>query len=450
MPKPIVAIVGRPSVGKSTLFNRLVGRPQAIVGDSPGTTRDRLYADADWVGRDFLVVDTGGLDLASSDDLVARIRAQAREAIAEADVIIFLTDLLDGPTASDQDIVEVLRRTNKPVLLAANKGDNPKRRLDAVEFYQLGLGDPFVISALHGIGIGDRLDAVVEALAAMPAEEESETEAVKIAIVGRPNVGKSSLLNALLGWERAIVSPTPGTTRDALDTPMQWDGPGWSSPAEIVLIDTAGIRRRGHIEPGIEKYSVLRALRAIGRADVVLLLLDATQGTTEQDAHIAGYILDEYKSVVVVVNKWDLIPKDSHTLDEFTQQVRTALKFLPYVPILFVSALKRQRVEQTIETALRVHQARSQRIPTGDLNDLVRQAVADHAPPSKWGKRLTFYYATQPEVAPPILVFFVNDTRLVHFGYERYLENCIRERFPFEGTPLHLKFQGREKTRKEK
>ncbi len=447
MPKPIVAIVGRPSVGKSTLFNRLVGRPLAIVADSPGTTRDRLYADAEWTGTDFVVVDTGGLDLVSTDDLVVRIRAQVEEAIAEADAIIFLTDLLDGLTASDYDIAELLRRSTKPVLLAVNKGESPKRRLDAAEFYRLGLGDPFVISALHGIGVGDLLDAVVKALSTVPVEEERETAAIKIAIVGRQNVGKSSLLNALLGWERAIVSPLPGTTRDALDTPMRWDG------QDIVLIDTAGIRRKGHIVPGVEKYSVLRALRAIGRADVVLLLLDATQGATEQDAHIAGYILDEYKSVVVVVNKWDLIPKDRHTLDEYTQHVRAALRFLPYVPILFVSALRGQHVDKTIETALRVYQVRSQRIATGELNDLVRQAIANHAPPSKWGKRLTFYYATQLEataIDPPTFVFFVNDTRLVHFGYERYLENCIRERYPFEGTPLRLKFQGREKTRKPK
>lgn len=444
MAKPIVAIIGRPNVGKSTLFNRLVGQRLAIVEDTPGTTRDRLYADAEWRNADFVVVDTGGLDLASRDDLVAQVRAQAHEAIAEADIIVFMTDVLDGVTAGDHEIADILRRTNKPVILAVNKADNAARRLDANEFYELGLGDPWAISALHGLGTGDLLDEITNALAKLPVEPESETSAVKIAIVGRPNVGKSSLLNALLGEERAIVSPIPGTTRDALDTPLRWDD------REIVLIDTAGIRRRGHIRPGVEKYSVLRALRAIGRADVVLLLLDATEGVADQDAHVAGYILEEQKSVVVVVNKWDLVAKDAHTMDSYMEYVRSRLRFLSYVPVLFVSALTGERVGQTIETALRVREARLQRIPTGELNDIVREAIARHAPPSKWGKRLTFYYATQPEVDPPTFVFFVNDTRLVHFGYRRYLENCIRARYPFEGTPLVLKFEGRERRRKGK
>ena len=438
-PKPIVAIVGRPNVGKSTLFNRLVGQPLAITEDVPGTTRDRIYAEAEWSGTEFVVVDTGGLDLASHEDLVARIRAQAQEAIDEADVIVFVTDVVDGVTAGDHDVAAVLRRTNKPVLLAVNKADSAKRRLNVSEFYELGLGDPFPISSLHGTGTGDLLDAVVQALSDLPQPEEAEVEAVKIAIVGRPNVGKSLLLNTLLGEERSIVSDIPGTTRDAIDTRLRWRG------QDVLLIDTAGIRRRGRIEQGVEKYSVLRTLRAISRADVVLLLLDGAEGITDQDAHVAGYVLEEHKSVVVVVNKWDLVPKDHRTMDEYTQKVRSALRFLPYVPILFVSALTGQRVEQTLETALRVHQERHVRIPTGELNDLVREAVAAHSPPSKWGKRLTFYYATQAEVDPPTFVFFVNDTRLVHFGYERYLENRIRERYPFEGTPIRLKFQGREK-----
>jgi len=438
-PKPIVAIVGRPNVGKSTLFNRLVGRPLAITEEVPGTTRDRLYAEAEWSGAEFVLIDTGGLDLASHEDLVTRIRAQAQEAIDEADVIIFVTDVVDGVTAGDHDVAAILRRTNKPVLLAVNKADSAKRRLNVPEFYALGLGDPFPISSLHGTGTGDLLDAVVQALGDLPQPEEAEVEAVKIAIVGRPNVGKSLLLNTLLGEERSIVSEIPGTTRDAIDTRLLWCG------QEVLLIDTAGIRRRGRIAQGVEKYSVLRTLRAIGRADVVLLLLDAAEGITDQDAHVAGYVLEEHKSVVVVVNKWDLVPKDHRTMDEYTQKVRSTLRFLPYVPILFVSALTGQRVEQTLETALRVYQERQVRIPTGELNDLVREAVAAHSPPSKWGKRLTFYYATQAEVDPPTFVFFVNDTRLVHFGYERYLENRIRERYPFEGTPIRLKFQGREK-----
>jgi len=442
MPKPIVAIVGRPNVGKSTLFNRLVGKPLAIIEDAPGTTRDRIYADAEWTGVDFVMVDTGGLDLVSTDDLIEQVRAQAQEAIAEADVIVFMTDVLDGIMLGDREIVEILWRSDKPVILAVNKAENASRRLEAAEFYELGIGDPLAISALHGEGTGDLLDAVVEALAALPTEQEAETSAVKIAIVGRPNVGKSSLLNVLLGWDRAIVSAVPGTTRDALDTPMRWGG------QDLVLIDTAGIRRKGRILPGVEKYSVLRALRAIGRADVVLLLVDATEGVTDQDAHVAGYILEEQKGVVVVVNKWDLIPKDSHTMAAYTEYVRKRLRFLSYVPVLFISALTGQRVEQTIEVALKVREARLQRVPTGELNDIVREAVARHAPPSKWGKRLTFYYATQPEIDPPTFVFFINDTRLVHFGYRRYLENCIRARYPFEGTPLRLKFQGRAKSRK--
>jgi GTP-binding protein len=443
MAKPIVAIVGRPNVGKSTLFNRLVGQPLAIVEGSPGTTRDRLYANAEWSGKEFVVVDTGGLDLASTDDLVSRIRAQAEEAIAEADVVVLVTDVADGVTAGDHEVVAVLRRSRKPVLLAVNKAENPKRReLDALEFYELGLGDPLVISAIHGIGIGDLLDAVVGAFASLPTQAEEDVAAIKIAIVGRPNVGKSSLLNTLLGWERAIVSPIPGTTRDALDTPMIWDG------KQINLIDTAGIRRRGRVAPGVEKYSVLRSLRAIGRADVVLLLLDALEGITEQDAHVASYILDEYKSVVVVVNKWDLYAKDSRTQEEFTNYVRQGLRFMPYVPVVFASALTGKGVGTVMETALSVYAGRRQRISTGKINEIIRQAVAEHAPPSKWGKRLTFYYGTQPETDPPTLVFFVNDVRLVHFGYERYLENCIRAQFPFEGTPLKLKFQGRRKTAK--
>ena len=439
MPKPIVAIVGRPNVGKSTLFNRLVGQPLAIMDETPGTTRDRLYADTEWSGVPFVVVDTGGLDLDTSDNLLAQVYAQAYEAIAEADLLVLLTDAQDGLTSNDYEIADILRRSAKPVFLAVNKADNATLRLNAAEFYNLGLEDPLPVSSLHGTGTGDLLDLIVEALAQLPEQEEEESDSVKIAIVGRPNVGKSSLLNTLLGRERAIVSPIPGTTRDALDTPLVW------RDQKITLIDTAGIRRKGRIQPGVEKYSVLRSIRAIGRADVVLLLLDAPEGVTDQDAHVASYILDANKSVVVVINKWDLIEKDSYTLDEYTQYVRRQLRFLSYVPVVFISAKTGQRVENTIEVALRVYEARFQRVPTGTLNDIVRTAVSRHSPPSKWGKRLTFYYATQPEVDPPTFVFFINDLRLVHFGYRRYLENCIRDQFPFEGTPLKMRFQGREK-----
>ncbi|MBC8447207.1 MAG: ribosome biogenesis GTPase Der [Chloroflexi bacterium] len=452
MTRPIVALVGRPNVGKSALFNRLIGHRQAIVEDLPGTTRDRLYGDSEWAGVDFTVVDTGGLDIAASDpqqpkearpaplardsaDYVEEVRAQVEVAIAEADVIVFLVDVQDGVTAGDEDVAHRLRRTGKPVLLAANKADNAALRAAAVDFYALGLGEPFPISAVHGTGTGDLLDEVVSSFPA--GELEELPEAVKIAIVGRPNVGKSSLLNVLLGQERAIVSPIPGTTRDAIDTFLEWEG------QPLVLIDTAGIRRRGKIERGVERYSVLRALRAIQRADVVLLLIDATTGVTLQDAHIAGYILEEAKSVVVVVNKWDLLEKDTHTMTEVTQRVRGALRFMDYVPVLFISARTRQRVHQVIPTALRVQAERLVRIPTSELNRWLQEIVSQHAPPSKRGKRLRFYYATQAQVDPPTFLFFVNDPQLVHFTYQRYLENRLRERYPFEGTPLQLVFRPR-------
>jgi len=437
MSKALVALVGRPNVGKSTLFNRLVEERKAIVEDVPGTTRDRIYGDAEWSGSIFTVVDTGGLVLDETDDIAAQVRRQAYIAIEEADVIVFMCDVLDGLTAEDQRIADILRRASKPIILAVNKADNAARRLDAWEFYSLGLGEPLAISALHGTGTGDLLDAVVSGFGPDAQVEEEETEAARIALVGRTNVGKSSLLNALLGQERNIVSEIPGTTRDAVDTTILWKG----SP--VVLIDTAGIRRRGRIAPGVEKYSVLRALKAINRADVVLLLIDLTEGVTAQDTHIAGYILEENRSVVVVANKWDLIEKDSHTMAAYTSRIRESLRFMPYVPVLFISALTRQRVNQVLDTALRVRQQALIRIPTGELNRIVQNAVARHSPPSKWGKRLRIYYATQPKVSPPTIVFFVNDERLVHFSYRRYLENQIRARYPFEGTPLRLSFRGR-------
>jgi GTP-binding protein len=437
MSKPIVAIVGRPNVGKSTLFNRLAGERLAITDEVPGTTRDRLYTEAEWGGLSFILVDTGGLDLVAENDLVAQVQAQAQMAIAEADVILFLVDVKDGLTTGDEEVAQVLHRSAKPVLLVVNKADNRPLREAAVEFYALGLGELYSISALHGTGTGDLLDQVVGAFPV--EEEEEELEAVKIAIVGRPNVGKSSLLNRILGQERAIVHEAPGTTRDAIDTPMEWEG------QPVVLIDTAGIRRKGRIQRGVEKYSVLRALKAINRADVVLLLLDAVDGVTAQDAHIAGYILEEAKSVVVVVNKWDLVEKDAGTMRAFEQHVRTTLRFLDYVPVLFVSALTGQEVDQVLPTALRVQEERLIRIPTSELNCILQEAVARHAPPSKAGKRLKFYYVTQAAVDPPTFLFFVNDPRLMHFSYERYLENRLREHYGFLGTPLRLSFRKRGK-----
>jgi GTP-binding protein len=454
MPKPIVALVGRPNVGKSTLFNRIVGQRQAIVEDIPGTTRDRLYGDAEWNGVFFSVVDTGGLEIidsrkqrrsqdqpaplsTASAGFIEEIRQQAEIAIAEADVIVLLVDVLDGLTAADEDVADVLRRSNKPVLVAPNKADNEERQQAALEFYALGLGEVYPISALHGIGIGELLDEVVVALPV--TEEEEEVEALRIALVGRPNVGKSSLLNKLLGEERAIVSSIPGTTRDAVDTYLTWEG------QPVLLVDTAGIRRRGRIERGIEKYSVLRAMKAIGRTDVVILLLDAQDLVTAQDAHVAGYILEEMRSIIVVVNKWDLIAKDTYTMDAYTQQIRAELKFLDYVPVLYISALTGQRVQKVLPLAMQVYQERVARIPTGELNRLVEDAAIRHPAPHKAGKRLKFYYATQADVDPPTFVFFVNDKRLVHFSYERYLENQIRRRYSYLGTPLRLVFRSRGK-----
>ena len=454
MPQPIVALVGRPNVGKSTLFNRIVGQRRAIVEDLPGTTRDRLYSEAEWAGRFFTVVDTGGLEIiesqkqrrpkdqpeplsAASVGFIEEIRVQAQVAIDEADVIIMLVDVLDGLTPADEDVAEVLRRADRPVVVAANKADNPAREQAAYEFYALGLGEVLPISALHGTGIGELLDQVITALPV--AEEVEEPEALHVALVGRPNVGKSSLLNKLLGEERAIVSSIPGTTRDAVDTYLTWEG------QPVLLIDTAGIRRRGRIDRGIEKYSVLRSIKSIARADVVVLMLDAEDLVTAQDAHVAGYILEENRSIIVVVNKWDLIEKDTYTIDAYTKQIRADLQFLDYVPVLFISALSGQRVHKLLPLAFQVYQERLVRIPTGELNRLVEDATIRHAPPHKAGKRLKFLYATQASVDPPTFVFFVNDKRLVHFTYERFLENQIRRRYGYLGTPLKLVFRSRAK-----
>jgi GTP-binding protein len=460
--KPIVALVGRPNVGKSTLFNRLLGQRKAIVEDLAGTTRDRLYGEADWGGRDFILVDTGGLELSlfsstpvnegamaatvsaggfqagvSSGLFLKEIRQQAEIAIAEAEVIVFVVDAEAGLTSADQDIADMLRRTDKPVLLAVNKADNQKRRSEVVEFYEVGLGDPIPVSALHGTGTGDLLDAIIETFPPNE-EEEKEDEAIKIAILGRPNVGKSSLLNRLLGEERVIVSDVPGTTRDAIDTQIMYEG------LELILIDTAGIRRRGKIESGVEKYSFLRSLKTIDRADVCLLLIDASQMVMAQDAHIAGYILEAGKSVVVLVNKWDLIEaKDNQTIIEFTARIRADLKFLEYVPILFISAKTGQRAHKILALALQVQEERLRRIATGELNRLMHEAVAKNPPKGGQRHRLKFLYATQARTDPPTFVFFVNDPSLVHFSYQRYLENQLRERYGFIGTPLQLIFRSR-------
>jgi GTPase len=435
MPIPLVAIVGRPNVGKSTLFNRITGRPQAIVADEPGTTRDRLYAQAEWSGRQFTLVDTGGLEPDATTDIGAGVRQQATFAVADADVVIFVVDARDGLTPTDLDIAEILRqKARSKIIVAANKADSERRRLDSVEFYQLGLDEPIPVSAIHG-DVSDLLDAVVDHLPA--SDEEEPPAAVKIAIVGRPNVGKSSLLNSLVGHERALVSDTPGTTRDALDTVLVDErGP-------VVLIDTAGIRRRGKVEAGIEQYSVLRALRAIDRADVAVLVMDAAEGIMAQDTHIAGYILEAEKGAIVAVNKWDLIKKGQSTTDEYGKTVRAALNFMDYVPVVFISAKTGQRVPKLIDLALDIKAERQRRIGTRTLNDWLRKVSTAHAPPSGGGKSLRIHYVTQAAIEPPTFVFFANDAKLAHFSYQRYLENQIRKDFGFAGTPLKLVFRTR-------
>lgn len=440
--KPIVAVVGRPNVGKSTLFNRLIGERRAIVEDQPGTTRDRVYGTADWGGLEFTLVDTGGLQddkeiaAGSLAEIARHTREQARQAIDEADVIVFIVDAKMGLSGGDHEVADLLRRADKPTILAANKAESADRRNGAIDFYELGLGEPIAISAYHGSGTGDLLDRVVEALP--EAEEEPETEGPAIAIVGRPNVGKSRLLNSLLGQERAIVSDVPGTTRDSLDTQLIWAG------QPLTLIDTAGIRRRGRVEQGIERFSVLRSMRSIDRSDVVLVLIDATEGFTAQDLHIAGYVEEQKKGIVVVINKWDLVEKSPRSMDEYREKAREALDFMPYAPLVFISAKFGQRVQQPLETALEVVAERQRRVSTAALNKMLREAVASHPPASKPGKWLKFYYATEADTSPPTFVFFCNDPTQIHFSYRRYLENRLRETFGFTGTPLRLSFRGRE------
>jgi len=429
---PLVALVGRPNVGKSTLFNRIVGQRLAIVEAVAGTTRDRLYAPAEWNGKAFNVVDTGGLEMDGAGDLSTRIRNQAELAIDEADVVVLVVEAPAGVTAADEDVATLLRQSQKPVVLAVNKAEKLAARLDAAEFWALGLGEPCPISAIHGGGTGDLLDLVA---AALPARDQEEgDERLRVAIVGRPNVGKSSLLNRLVGAERMIVSPVAGTTRDAVDTVLRYHG------EEIVLVDTAGIRRRGKVEPGIEKYAVLRAQRAIERSDVAVLLLDAQDGVTAQDAHIAGMVDEAGRGAIIAVNKWDLIDKEADSVDAFRERIRDALKFLDFAPIVHISATTGQRAIKVIELARQIDAARKLRVPTGELNRIVADLQARHGL-SRKGRPLKLRYATQAGVAPPTFVFFVNDQKLVHFAYERYIENQIRAHYPFEGTPIRLLFR---------
>ena len=458
MPKPVVALVGRPNVGKSALFNRLVQERLAVVDDIPGTTRDRLMAEAEWTGVLFDVIDTGGIDPSQtgpgksqqplsigSSEFIQEIRAQAEIAISQADAILFITDGESGVTPADQEVAQILRRYQRdregqpwpPVILVVNKCENEARRANAFQFYELGMGEPYPISAKHGIGTGDMLDALVSNFKQW-GEDQEEDDSIKISIVGKPNVGKSTLLNRLVGEERAIVSPIAGTTRDAVDTPLVYND------IPITLIDTAGIRRRGKIIPGVEKYSVIRSMRAIERSDVSLLLVDAVSGITAQDTHIAGFILEAWKSAVVIVNKWDAIEKDTHTMHTYTQHVRRELNFMDYVPVLFISAETGKRVDQVLPTALQVQEERLMRIPTSRLNQILRQAVDRHPAPSKAGRHLKVLYGSQVRNDPPVFLLHVNDPQLAHFTYLRYLENQIRESHPFLGTPIRIVLRARE------
>jgi GTP-binding protein len=497
---PVVAIVGRPNVGKSTLFNRFVGGRQAIVEDRARTTRDRMYGDAEWNGRRFIVVDTGGLEVDPADTIELKVQEQARLAIGEAEVILFLVDAVSGLTPADEEAADLLRRSTKPVIVAANKADNQAREIDAAEFYALGWEETYPISASHGRGTGDLLDAIVWALPPESAEEiarkQRETEAdawardvaagrlqpfvvgeegdegdedgaddadaepstdeakwdaemaaaaeddepAAIAFVGRPNVGKSSLLNALLGEDRAIVSEVPGTTRDAIDTPLEW------GRSQIVLIDTAGIKRRGKVAsgPAAERYSTLRALKAIGRADVAVLVIDAVEGLTAQDAHVAGYVIEEGRGLVVAVNKWDLVEdKTDRTFDQYVEWIRNETPFLEFAPIVSISAKTHQRVGKVLELAVDIWGERRRRVPTGELNRILRAATDRQQPPVVKGRRPKIFYATQAAIAPPTFVFFANDAASVHFSYRRYLENRLRDEFGFHGTPIKLIFRDR-------
>ncbi len=438
MARPVVALVGRPNVGKSTLFNRIAGGLVAIVEDKPGVTRDRLYRPAEWRGRKFMLIDTGGLVPDPGENIIlAETKKQAEVAMEEADLILMILDARTGITHEDEALAGMLLRSQKPVLVVANKVDNFNNPPDFYELMGLGLGEPIPVSAVQGLNTGDLLDAVVDRL---PADdtEEIEEDTIRIAIIGRPNVGKSSLLNALMGEERVIVSDIPGTTRDAIDTPFIHEGQNY------ILIDTAGLRRKSRVDAGTERYSVVRTLRAIDRCDVALMLIDATQGVTEQDKKIAGYAHEAGKAAVIVINKWDLIVKDGKTMNRYDKTLRDELLFMSYAPTIYVSALTGQRLPKILELVSFVAEQHSTRVSTSVLNDVIRDAVQMNPPPGDKGKRLKILYVTQVQVKPPTFVVFVNEPELLHFSYRRYLENQIRKNFGFEGTPIHLIIRGRE------
>ena len=441
MAKPIVAIVGRPNVGKSQLFNRIVGKRISIVEDTPGVTRDRIMSDAEWNGKNFLLIDTGGIEPDSEDEITNLMKRQATAAIETADVLIFLTDIRMGVTNTDVEVANMLMKSGKPLVLACNKSDTPgEPPMEFYEFYNLGLGDPIRISAIQGMGIGDLLDQVVESFPRNEADEVGDV--IKIAVIGKPNAGKSSLVNKLLGEERLIVSDVPGTTRDAIDTYIEKDG------KKYLFIDTAGIRRKSKVNQRVEKYSVLRAYAAIERADVCLIMIDGTEGGTEQDTKISGYAHNEGKASIFVVNKWDIIEKDDKTMDNMKLEVKEAFSYMMYAPSIFISAKTGQRVDSVFQWIDKVYENTNRRVTTGMLNDLIADATARVQPPTDKGRRLKILYAVQSDVNPPQFVIFVNDTRLMHFSYERYLENQLRNAFDFEGTPI--KFYIRERNEKKK
>lgn len=438
MSKPIVAIVGRPNVGKSTLFNIFADSRISIVEDTPGVTRDRLYADAEWLDRKFTMVDTGGIEMQNTDSIAVSIRQQAEVAIREADVILFVCDARTGITNDDLEVAKMLRQSRKPVVLAVNKADTPKQEAEAYEFYNLGIGEPYLISASNRLNLGDLLDAVVEKFPPEGEDEDDSEDVIKVAIIGRPNVGKSSIFNDIIGQTRSIVSDVAGTTRDAIDVPVEKDG------QTFLFIDTAGMRRKGKIDKPIEKYSIIRTLRAVDRSDVVLLVLNAVEGITDQDKKIAGYAHEAGKGIVIVVNKWDLYPdKTVMSTEEFTKNIRHELIFMPYANVVYVSALTQQRISRLPEMIKDAAEANAMRIATSVLNQVVTDAVAMNQPPMEKGKRLKILYTTQVKVKPPTFVIFCNEPEIMHFSYQRYLENQLREAFDFKGTPINIIVRGK-------
>lgn len=430
MTKPIIAIVGKPNVGKSTIFNRIIGERVSIVEDTPGITRDRIYSSGEWLTHDFNLIDTGGIDL-GDEPFQQQIRVQAEVAIDEADVIIFMVNGREGVTQADEMVAKILYKSNKPVVLAVNKIDNPEMRSEIYDFYSLGFGEPFPISGSHGLGLGDLLD---EAAKHFPEDDEPDydDETIRLSLIGRPNVGKSSLINAILGEERVIVSPIAGTTRDAIDTIYTYDD------QEYVLIDTAGMRKKGKVYESTEKYSVLRALKAIERSNVVLVVIDAEEGIIEQDKKVAGYAHEAGKAIVIVVNKWDTVEKDSKTMKKFEEKVRDNFQFLDYAPIAFVSALEKSRLKTLFPLITMADENHRKRVQSSTLNEVITDAVAMNPTPTDNGRRLNIFYATQVAIQPPTFVIFVNDVELMHFSYKRFLENRIRDAFGYEGTPVHL------------